>query len=193
MHPRTRLLLAGASLLALLVVMGCPTLKLGNVAVKEGSVSPAGFTLVAEAIVEELDETEGPDQQRQSGRGLLGVHLPAGWSVSGARMRSPDETVERALFAGELEVDELPSRWADAYEEHLGIRPPDDARGVLQDVHWSMGYFGYFPTYTLGNLIMAQLFRAAGESLGDLEAMFERGEFAPFDGYYVPTLFPESG
>ncbi len=83
-----------ASLLA-----GCPTIKLGAVKAKEGSVSATGFTLQADVVVEETDETEGADQQRQSGRGLLGVHVPAGWTVTGARLRSPRETVDRALFA----------------------------------------------------------------------------------------------
>ena len=87
--------------------------------------------------------------------------------------------LERALIAGELAVDELPAAWNAAYERRLGLRPKDAAEGVLQDIHWSMGAFGYFPTYTLGNLIAAQLFAAARRALGDLDAAFERGEFAP--------------
>src|SRR5205085_7020061 len=57
--------------------------------------------------------------------------------------------------------------------------PPDDARGCLQDIHWSGGAIGYFPTYTLGNLYSAQFFEAARRDLGDLDAMFARGEFRP--------------
>lgn len=87
--------------------------------------------------------------------------------------------VERRLFAGELGVDDLPAAWDEGYERHLGIRPPDAARGVLQDVHWSFGAFGYFPTYTLGNLIMAQLNRTAREALGDVDAMLAAGELRP--------------
>ena len=87
--------------------------------------------------------------------------------------------LERRLFAGELDVPDLPAAWDDAYEDCLGIRPANAAEGVLQDIHWSFGAFGYFPTYTLGNLVNAQLFRAAGEALGDLDAMFARGEFGP--------------
>jgi hypothetical protein len=98
MHRTTRPSLS-LLLLSLLVLAGCPTLKLGRVATKAGSVSPAGFTLTAEIIVSETDETEGADQQRQSGKGLLGVHVPAGWTVTAARLRAPDETVDRALFA----------------------------------------------------------------------------------------------
>ncbi len=87
--------------------------------------------------------------------------------------------LERALLAGELEVSDLPGAWDDGYAETLGIRPANAAEGVLQDIHWSMGAFGYFPTYTLGNLINAQLFRAARSELGDLDEAFACGEFAP--------------
>jgi len=84
--------------------------------------------------------------------------------------------IERRIFSGELEAGDLPAAWDDAYEDLLGVRPRNAAEGVLQDIHWSFGGFGYFPTYTLGNLINAQLFRAAGDELGDLDAMFAAGE-----------------
>ncbi len=87
--------------------------------------------------------------------------------------------LERKIFAGELEVEDLPAAWDDLYEELLGIRPGNAAEGVLQDVHWSQGMFGYFPTYTLGNVIAAQLYEAAESDLGDLEELFTRGEFRP--------------
>jgi len=87
--------------------------------------------------------------------------------------------LERALFAGELEVADLPAAWDEAYARTLGLHPRDAAEGVLQDIHWSMGAFGYFPTYTLGNLIAAQLFAAARAELGELDALFARGEFRP--------------
>lgn len=87
--------------------------------------------------------------------------------------------LERALFAGDLEVADLPAAWDDRYQVLLGIRPPDPARGVLQDIHWPQALFGYFPTYTLGNLAAAQLYEAAEETLGDLEPAFARGELQP--------------
>ena len=87
--------------------------------------------------------------------------------------------VERALFTGRLEVRDLSDAWDDQYEELLGIRPKDAGEGVLQDIHWAQGMFGYFPTYTLGTMAAAQLFVAAGRELGDLEAMFADGEFQP--------------
>jgi carboxypeptidase Taq len=87
--------------------------------------------------------------------------------------------VEQALFDGRIEVEDLPAFWDDRHEELLGLRPADAAEGVLQDIHWSQGMFGYFPTYTLGTLMGAQLFAAAGRELGDLEAAFAEGEFRP--------------
>jgi carboxypeptidase Taq len=69
--------------------------------------------------------------------------------------------LEKALIAGDLAVRDLPATWNEAYAGSLGVRPESDAFGVLQDVHWSAGYFGYFPTYTLGNLLSAQFMRAA--------------------------------
>ncbi|MFN9878106.1 MAG: carboxypeptidase M32, partial [Planctomycetota bacterium] len=65
------------------------------------------------------------------------------------------------------------------YHAYLGLRPADDAEGALQDVHWSAGLFGYFPTYTLGTLYASQLFDAAERELGALESHFQRGQFQP--------------
>ncbi len=87
--------------------------------------------------------------------------------------------LERQLIEGGLTVDELPAAWNRRYHDDLGIRPTSDSDGVLQDVHWSAGLIGYFPTYTLGNLAAAQLFDAARNDLGDLEAMFSVGDFRP--------------
>jgi carboxypeptidase Taq len=85
--------------------------------------------------------------------------------------------LERDLIAGTLAVDDLPSSWNDLYQKYLGITPASDAQGVLQDVHWSAGLIGYFPTYSLGNLYASQFFAAAQQSLGDLGELFAVGEF----------------
>ena len=69
--------------------------------------------------------------------------------------------LERALLAGELSLDDLPAAWNDGMQDLLGIRPPDDRRGCLQDIHWYDGAWGYFPTYTLGAMAAAQIFAAA--------------------------------
>lgn len=91
--------------------------------------------------------------------------------------------LERALFASELEVQALPAAWDDLYAEVLGVRPAHAAEGVLQDLHWAAGMFGYFPTYALGTLAAVQLFAAARASLGDLDGALGRGEFAPLLGW----------
>jgi carboxypeptidase Taq len=87
--------------------------------------------------------------------------------------------LEQALLDDELRVADLPDAWRAKYREYLGVESPTDADGVLQDVHWSAGLVGYFPTYALGNLYASQLFEQARQDLGDLAAMFRRGEFLP--------------
>jgi carboxypeptidase Taq len=87
--------------------------------------------------------------------------------------------LEQALMGRELTVAELPAAWREKYSAYLGIEPPSDADGVLQDIHWSAGLFGYIPTYSLGNLYGAQLFAAAEQQLGGLDTHFARGEFEP--------------
>jgi carboxypeptidase Taq len=87
--------------------------------------------------------------------------------------------LERALISGALEVRDLPAAWDEAYEHHLGLRPDHAGEGSLQDGHWASGLFGYFPTYTLGNLIAAQLYLAAQRKVGDLESAFAAGDLAP--------------
>lgn len=86
--------------------------------------------------------------------------------------------IELGLLRGELEAADVPAEWNRLYRELLGLRVPDDRRGCLQDVHWSAGLFGYFPTYTLGNLYAAQLVDAARRALPDLDDRIERGDFA---------------
>ncbi|MGD9719810.1 MAG: carboxypeptidase M32 [Pirellulales bacterium] len=86
--------------------------------------------------------------------------------------------LEQALLADELSAADVPAAWNDKYEQYLGIRPRDDADGVLQDVHWSAGLVGYFPTYSLGNLYASQFFAQADMELGGLAAQFARGEFS---------------
>jgi carboxypeptidase Taq len=87
--------------------------------------------------------------------------------------------LEQGLISGEITTVDLPDAWNAAYRENLGIVPQNDGEGVLQDVHWSAGLFGYFPTYALGNLVSAQLLAAARHELGDLEGAWRSGEFQP--------------
>ena len=85
--------------------------------------------------------------------------------------------IETALVDGSLEVGDVPQRWNELYRDYLGLEVPDDRRGCLQDVHWSCGLFGYFPTYTLGNLHAAQLAAAARRAIPDLDRQFAAGAF----------------
>ena len=86
--------------------------------------------------------------------------------------------LEQAMLRGDLAVADLPAAWNEKMRQYLGIAPPDDARGCLQDIHWSGGAIGYFPTYSLGNLYAAQFFEQARKDVGDLDEQFARGEFA---------------
>ena len=86
--------------------------------------------------------------------------------------------IERDLIRGELDVAEVPRVWNDKYEEYLGIRPETDTEGCLQDIHWTHGSFGYFPTYSLGSVMAAQLDAAAREDLA-LAEQIRSGEFDP--------------
>jgi len=87
--------------------------------------------------------------------------------------------LELALIEGSLAVDDVPGAWAEGMQRLLGVEVPDDAQGALQDVHWGAGLFGYFPTYTLGNLMAAQLWERARADLPDLDPAVEGGDFGP--------------
>lgn len=87
--------------------------------------------------------------------------------------------LEKKIFNDNLSVDEIPETWNQMFAEWFGIEVTEDRLGCLQDIHWSMAAFGYFPTYTLGNLYAAQLLDAMGEELGDIDAIVESGEWQP--------------
>ncbi|MFM9957272.1 MAG: carboxypeptidase M32 [Phycisphaerales bacterium] len=87
--------------------------------------------------------------------------------------------LERAMIAGELDPVDLPGEWNKRIKSDLGLTVPDDRRGCLQDVHWSMGLVGYFPTYTFGNLYSAQFWEAIKRDIPDRDEQMARGEFTP--------------
>lgn len=87
--------------------------------------------------------------------------------------------LELLLVRDELPLSDLPAAWNARMEKYLGVTPPDDTRGVLQDIHWAWGELGYFPTYSLGNLYAASLYRAAERALPDLTGHLRRGELLP--------------
>lgn len=87
--------------------------------------------------------------------------------------------LERAMIGGDLAVADLPGAWAEGLQSLLGITPPDDSRGCLQDIHWHDGAFGYFPSYTLGAMAAAQLMKAARKAEPGLDAALEQGDLSP--------------
>jgi carboxypeptidase Taq len=91
--------------------------------------------------------------------------------------------LERAMLAGDLLPADLPGAWAEAMRDMLGVVPATDCEGCLQDIHWYDGNWGYFPTYTLGAIIAAQLFEAARRDMPDLMEAIAAGEFAPLLGW----------
>jgi carboxypeptidase Taq len=91
--------------------------------------------------------------------------------------------LERRLLAGTLSLSDLPEAWNAGMREYLGVEVPDDARGVLQDVHWSSGGIGYFPTYSLGNVISVQIWEQVRKAIPDLDEQMEQGEFGELRGW----------
>ncbi|KAG2426831.1 hypothetical protein HXX76_012882 [Chlamydomonas incerta] len=91
--------------------------------------------------------------------------------------------LERGLMDGSVAVDDIPRLWNEKMQSYLGATPPSDAKGCLQDVHWSAGLFGYFPTYTLGAMYATQIYAAAAKDLPGLEDQIRAGDFAPLKSW----------
>ncbi len=96
--------------------------------------------------------------------------------------------LEIALIEGRLQVRDLPEAWRAAMQDYLGLTPPDEATGVLQDIHWSIGAFGYFATYTLGNLISAQLWNAFGAAHPSRDTDMAAGDFSALLAWLRTTV-----
>ena len=96
--------------------------------------------------------------------------------------------IEAALMAGDLAVDDLPMVWAEKMKEYLGVAVPDDTRGVLQDVHWSHGYLGSFPTYTIGNIMASQFFRKAQQDPAISKGL-SSGNYAPLRNWLGDNIY----
>ena len=87
--------------------------------------------------------------------------------------------LEKAIIGGELKIENIRDAWNEAYQKQLGIKVPDDKHGVLQDVHWSHGSFGYFPTYSIGSFYAAQFYHYAAKDLRKSGTTVEDGRTAP--------------
>jgi carboxypeptidase Taq len=97
--------------------------------------------------------------------------------------------LEQALIDGQVQVAEMPEWFNARMEEYLGITPPNDSVGVMQDMHWAGGSMGYFPTYSLGNVYSVQIFERASADLPDLDEQFERGEFGSLREWFRDHLY----
>ena len=97
--------------------------------------------------------------------------------------------LEVALLEGGLPVSELPAAWVAKMEEYLGLTPENHAKGVLQDVHWAAGLVGYFPTYTIGNVLSAQFFERATQAHPEIPEMMGRGEFGTLLGWLRENVY----
>ncbi len=97
--------------------------------------------------------------------------------------------MEQLLLNGDITVDEAPKVWNDKYEKYLGVTPPNDADGIMQDVHWSAGYLGYFPTYSIGNLLSVQILEKAVADIGDVDPMFAAGNFEPLLSWLQSKIY----
>jgi carboxypeptidase Taq len=97
--------------------------------------------------------------------------------------------LEQEIMAGTIDLKELPAIWNARFEEYLGIPVPNDTLGVLQDVHWSGGGFGYFPTYSLGNIISVQIWEKVLSEIPDLPEQFEQGEFGQLHEWLRDRLY----
>ena len=97
--------------------------------------------------------------------------------------------LEQELLAGSIDLAELPEIWNQRMRDYLGIEPPNDALGVLQDMHWAVGAIGYFSTYALGNVISAQLWEKVTAEIPDLHDQFEQGEFGSLAEWLRETLW----
>ena len=98
--------------------------------------------------------------------------------------------IEKALFAGEIRVEDIPAMWNRKYKEYLGIEPTSDRNGVLQDVHWTSG-FGYFPTYAIGNFYNAMYYNRMKQEV-DVDAAIREGNFAPVNSWMIGHVFAKA-
>ena len=96
--------------------------------------------------------------------------------------------LEQALLSGDLSVADLPGAWNQGMQDLLGITPPNDTLGVLQDIHWYAGLMGYFPSYSLGAMIAAQFFEAAEAAMPDIHSDFERGDFTRLQAWLAENI-----
>jgi carboxypeptidase Taq len=144
-------------------------------------------------ILREAFVTEGEAFTAENLQGLYTRVEPGFIRVDADEVCYPSHVIlryrlERAMIAGDLDLAELPGAWNDGMRELLGITPPDDRRGCLQDIHWYGGAWGYFPTYTLGAMTAAQLYDAAKRAVPEIPAAITRGDFKPLMAWLAENI-----
>ncbi len=97
--------------------------------------------------------------------------------------------LERDYFAGRLTIDQMRDAWNDKYEEYLGIRPANDTEGILQDMHWTGSWIGYFQSYTLGNIYDGMIYNAIRKDIPDFEEKVGKGDFAPIISWLTENIW----
>ena len=97
--------------------------------------------------------------------------------------------LERDYFAGKLSIDEMRDAWNDKYEEYLGIRPQNDLEGILQDIHWTGSWIGYFQSYALGNVYDGMIYNAIRKDLPNFSELVEVGNFEPIINWLTENIW----
>lgn len=97
--------------------------------------------------------------------------------------------IEKDLIAGKLQVKDIPEVWNDKMEKMLGVKPPNDKDGCMQDIHWTDGSLGYFPTYTLGAITAAQFFAKAKKDVKGLQGSIKDGDFRPLIDWLTKNIY----
>jgi len=145
-----------------------------------------------------------PKLRRLAGKGLAGIKLPdfilAVNNVEGSKIRTEADEVtyglhviirfemEKAIFDGKANVDDLPQLWNEKYSKYLGMESEDDSEGLMQDIHWSGGMFGYFPSYALGNIYGGMFLEKMNKDIPDWKAIIRSGNFAPVKNWLVTNV-----
>ncbi len=132
----------------------------------QGIFSPLLDSITPEQMFRAVNEVKPSLIRTEADEVTYGLHILVRYEI------------EKKLFRGDVGLSDVPALWNDLYREYLGITPPDDAHGVLQDIHWAHGSFGYFPTYLLGNLYAAQWYATLQRTL-DVPSLVQKGDFAP--------------
>ncbi len=144
----------------------------------------AGFLEWAAPVIRDAFDGTGPLWGADNLFGMATRVTPSLIRVDADEVTYPAHVIlryrlERAMLSGDLALHDLPGAWNEGLQELLGVVPPNDRLGCLQDIHWYDGAWGYFPTYTLGAMAAAQIFAAAKQADGTIEPALGRGDFAP--------------